>query len=132
MTTLDLQDAVERRCACAVRFVQTVPVSAPFGCESWDVVVHVFDLEGCEKTNRAYAWSSGSVYTALDIGPIRSPSNAVNAISRSGGADSRWSPPRTAPKKMTRRAPISWDTSDADGTRVLRHLSQNPTTPSAQ
>ena len=76
----ELQDAIERRCACAARFVQTVPVSASFGCESWDVVVHVFDLEGCEKTNRAYAWSSGSVYTALDIGPIRSPSNAVNAI----------------------------------------------------
>ncbi len=80
MTAPDLQSAIERRCACTARFVQTVPVSAPFGCDSWDVVVHVFDLEGCEKTNRAYAWTSGSVHTALDIGPIRSPSNAVNAI----------------------------------------------------
>jgi hypothetical protein len=77
----ELQSAIERRCGCAARFVQTVPVSVPVGLDDfWDVVVHVFDLEGCEKTNRAYAWSSGSVYTALDIGPIRSPSNAVNAI----------------------------------------------------
>ena len=81
MVAPELQSAIERRCACAARFVQTVPVSVPVGTEDfWDVVVHVFDLDGCAKTNRAYAWSSGSVYTALDIGPIRSPSNAVNAI----------------------------------------------------
>ena len=77
----ELQSAIEQRCACVARFMQTVPVSVPVGIDDcWDVVVHVFDLEGCGKTNRAYAWSSGSIYTALDIGPIRSPSNAVNAI----------------------------------------------------
>lgn len=80
MVAAELQSAIERRCACAARFVQTVPVSVPVGLDDfWDVVVHVFDLEDCTKTNRAYAWSSGSVYTALDIGPIRSPSNAVYA-----------------------------------------------------
>jgi hypothetical protein len=77
----ELQSAIERRCGCAARFVQTVPVSAPVGVgRTWEVIVHIFDLEGCLMTNRAYAWSSGSVYTALDIGPIRSPGNAVNAI----------------------------------------------------
>lgn len=81
MVAPELQSAIEQRCSCAARFVQTVPVSVPVGADDfWDVVVHVFDLEGCGKTNRAYAWSSGSVYTALDIGPIRSPSDAVNAI----------------------------------------------------
>ena len=81
MVAPELQSAIERRCASAARFVQTVPVSVPLGTDDfWDVIVHVFDLDGCEKTNRAYAWSSGSVYTALDIGPIRSPSDAVNAI----------------------------------------------------
>lgn len=81
MRAPELQDAIERRCACAARFVQTVPVSVPLGTEdAWDVVVHVFTLEGCVKTNRAYAWTSGVIYTALDIGPIRSPSDAVNAI----------------------------------------------------
>lgn len=80
MVAPELQSAIERRCACAARLVQTVPVSAPIGVHrTWDVVVHVFELHGCDKTNRAYAWESESVYTALDIGPIRSPSNAVYA-----------------------------------------------------
>jgi hypothetical protein len=81
MVAPELQYAIERRCSCTARFVQTVPVSAPVGLDDfWDVVVHVFELHGCDKTNRAYAWSSGTIYTALDIGPIRSPGNAVNAI----------------------------------------------------
>ena len=81
MRTPELQSAIERRCDCAARFVQTVPVSVAVGIDDfWDVVVHVFDLDGCRKTNRAYAWESGSVYTALDIGPIRSPGDAVNAV----------------------------------------------------
>ena len=80
MTEPELQSAIERRCDCAARFVQTVPVSAPIGVEeTWDVVVHLVELDGCEKTNRAYAWTSEQIYTALDIGPIRSPVTAVHA-----------------------------------------------------
>jgi hypothetical protein len=80
VTDRELQSAVERRCGCPAQFVQTVPVSAPLGLEdSWDVVVYIFDLHGFDKTNRAYAWSSYGLYTALDIGPIRSPDTAVNA-----------------------------------------------------
>lgn len=75
-----LQSEVERRYGCTARFVQTVPVSAPLGVDrTWDVVVHIFDLEGCLMTNRAYAWSSEEVYVSLDIGPIRSPGTAVQA-----------------------------------------------------
>lgn len=80
MTGGDLRSEIERRYACAARFVQTVPVSAPLGVDrTWDVVVHIFDLDGCLMTNRAYAWDSGEVHVMLDIGPIRSPGDAVQA-----------------------------------------------------
>ncbi len=80
MRSLELQSEIERRYACAARFVQTVPVSAPVGVHAtWDVVVHVFDLDGCAMTNRAYAWVSEQVFVMLDIGPIRSPGTAVHA-----------------------------------------------------
>jgi hypothetical protein len=76
----DLLVAVEQRGSCAARLVQTVPVRTRIGEEeSADVVVHVYELQGCAMTNRAYAWFSDAVYTALDIGPIRSPSAAVHA-----------------------------------------------------
>ena len=76
----DLLFAVEQRGSCAARLVQTVPVHARIGEDlSLDVVVHVYELQGCRMTNRAYAWFTDAVYTALDIGPIRSPSNAVYA-----------------------------------------------------
>jgi hypothetical protein len=77
---LDLQCAVEQRGACAARLVQTLPVCAPLGDDrTLDVVVHVYELEGCSMTNRAYAWFTDTVHTALDIGPIRSPATAVQA-----------------------------------------------------
>ena len=77
----DLLLAVEQRGSCAARLVQTVPVHARV-CEdrSLDVVVHVYELQGCQMTNRAYAWFTDNIYTALDIGPIRSPTAAVHAI----------------------------------------------------
>ena len=77
----ELARAVEAQHGGVATFAQSAPVRETHdGQTVWEGVVHVFDLEGCEKTNRAYAWSSGSVHTALDIGPIRSPSSAVNAI----------------------------------------------------
>ena len=80
MVASELQSEIERRYGCAARFAQTVPVSAPVGVgRTWDVVVHIFDLDGCLMTNRAYAWSSDEVHVVLDIGPIRSPGTAVQA-----------------------------------------------------
>lgn len=80
-TVSDLRLAVESRCASRAALIQTVPVRARIdGNQTWDVDVHVFEVLGCAKTHTAYAWQSGSrVYTALDIGPIRSPSDAVCA-----------------------------------------------------
>ena len=76
----DLRLAVEQRASCSARLVQTVPVRVRLGEDrSLDVVVHVYELQGCRTTNRAYAWFSDAVYTALDIGPIRSPAAAVHA-----------------------------------------------------
>jgi len=77
----DLKSAVESRCASRASLLQTVPVRARIdGNQTWDVDVHVFAVTDCSKTHTAYAWLSDSrVYTALDIGPIRSPSDAVCA-----------------------------------------------------
>jgi hypothetical protein len=79
-----LQAAVEARHACMASLVQTVPVSATMeGGHTRDVVVHIFHLAGCTKTNRAYAWSSREAadepVVSLDIGPIKSPVDAVGA-----------------------------------------------------
>lgn len=91
LESADLQAAVEQRCECSARLVQTVPVTAPIqGTRTWDVVVHVFELDGSGVTNKAYAWSSpvegpvgrgfeSRIFTALNIGPIKSPMDAVCA-----------------------------------------------------
>jgi hypothetical protein len=84
----DLKFAVEQRWNCAAALVQTVPVTAVLDSErTWDVIVHVFQLEGHAKTSRAYAWAGslkdgsgdGRIYSALDIGPIKGPADAVGA-----------------------------------------------------
>jgi hypothetical protein len=77
----DLLQAVEQRGACSARLVQTVPVKAKIDEDrTLDLVVHVYELSGCVMTRRAYAWSAGDdVHTALDIGPICSPVEAVHA-----------------------------------------------------
>lgn len=86
-----LKEAVERRCAVVATLVQTVPVSAQIqGSRTWDVIVHVFEVPGCAVTGKAYAWAApvegpvargeeSQVFTALDIGPIKSPIDAVCA-----------------------------------------------------
>ena len=80
-TPADLHGAIEARCACQAALIQTVPVRArAAGSRTWDVDVHVFELIDCAKTSTAYAWRADDrVFTALDIGPIRSPTDAVNA-----------------------------------------------------
>ena len=78
---VDMKCEIERRWACQAALIQTVPVraTAPDN-RTCDVDVHVFELADCAKTHTAYAWSSDSrLFTALDIGPIRSPVDAVCA-----------------------------------------------------
>lgn len=79
-----LRAAVEDRHACTASLIQTVPVSVFVeGGRTRDIVVHIFQLTGCAKTNRAYAWSSSDAadraFVSLDIGPIKSPIDAVGA-----------------------------------------------------
>ena len=67
--------------------VQSVPVNESFdGNPVWQGTVHVFDLEGHPKANRAYAWSSpieGSdkrrFFAVLHMGGITGPVEAVRA-----------------------------------------------------
>jgi hypothetical protein len=82
----DLVSAIEARCACHAALIQTVPVRAgaasrrSWGAPAWDVDVHIFELIDCGKASTAYAWRSDDrVFTALEIGPIRSPFDAVQA-----------------------------------------------------
>lgn len=82
-----LRSAVEWRWQCAASLVQTVPVEAPLeGDRTWSVVVHVFDLTGCSKASRVYAWSSQvwnssetRVFALHHVGPLNSPISAVRA-----------------------------------------------------
>lgn len=84
----DLKATVEQRWACGASLIQTVPVRAVLDSErTWDVIVHIFALDGHAKATRAYAWTGllqedgdqRRVYSALDIGPIKGPADAVGA-----------------------------------------------------
>jgi hypothetical protein len=77
-----LKQLVERRVAAEASLIRTVTVrvggQAGGPC---DVDVHVFALAHCRLTDTAYAWmADGREFTALDIGPIRSPVDAVWAV----------------------------------------------------
>jgi hypothetical protein len=82
-----LQEAVESMHHCSARLIQSLPVIERFeGAVVWKGVVHVFDLTGHPKANRAYAWSSpieGSekrrFFAVLHQPPITSPVEAVRA-----------------------------------------------------
>ena len=83
----ELRRAVERMHTCKATLAQSVPVTEIFeGKTVWEGVVHVFDLKGHMKANRAYAWSSpieGSdkrrFFAVLHQGPVTSPAEAVRA-----------------------------------------------------
>jgi hypothetical protein len=84
----DLKVAVEQRWSCGATLVQTVPVTAMLDSERvWDVIVHIFEIDGYAKATRAYAWvgslldgsDKDRIYSALDIGPIKGPGDAVGA-----------------------------------------------------
>lgn len=76
-----LKHEVEARTTARAALIQTVPVRvAGSDGAPCDVDVHVFALSQCHKTDTAYAWMhDGRSFTALDIGPIRSPGDAVCA-----------------------------------------------------
>ena len=80
-----LRNAIESQHGGRATLVQTVPVKELFwGRESWEGVIHIFNLTGNLLADRAYAWSSpieGSpmrrVFAVLHTGPITGPGEAV-------------------------------------------------------
>jgi hypothetical protein len=83
----DLTTAVERLHNCKASRIEDVAVIEKFGDKDvWNGIVHVFKIEGNEKADTCYAWSSpveGSTkmryYAVLKIPPIDSPEKAVRA-----------------------------------------------------
>jgi len=82
-----LKRAVEAQHGCTATLVQSVPVKETFdGKTVWDGIVHVFQIHGHPKANKAYAWSSpieGSdkrrFFAVLHQPPVTSPADAVRA-----------------------------------------------------
>lgn len=92
----ELKQAVESQHGGTATFVQAVPVHEVFeGKTVWDGVVHVFDLAGHPKANRAYAWSYerpdgkrrffAVLHTPQIDGPRKAVAAAIVAESRSNG-----------------------------------------------
>jgi hypothetical protein len=84
--TDQLRQLVERTCGGRATLAQSVSVSEIEGTAVWDGVVHVFDLEHCPTTTRAYAWSSPvegnpkrQLFATPHSGTIDSPAAAVRA-----------------------------------------------------
>lgn len=82
-----LREAVESQHHCSAHLVEAVPVTETFNGETvWEGMVHVFDITGHPKANRAYAWSSpieGSskrrFFAVLQVPPVKSAKDAVRA-----------------------------------------------------
>ncbi len=82
-----LKQAVETQHGCTAMLIQSVPVKETFdGGTVWEGVVHVFQIHGHPKANKAYAWSSpieGSdkrrFFAVLHLPPVTSPVEAVRA-----------------------------------------------------
>jgi hypothetical protein len=80
-----LRQMVERTYGGRATLAQSVSVLIE-GTPVWDGVVHVFDLEHCPTTTRAYAWSSPvegnsrrQLFATAHSGKIDSPAAAVQA-----------------------------------------------------
>ena len=86
--TDQLRQLVERTYGGRATLAQSVSVSELVeGTPVWDGVVHVFDLEHCPTTTRAYAWSS----------PVKgNPKRQLFATAHSGTIDSPAAAVRTA------------------------------------
>ncbi len=81
-----LKQAVESQHGGTATFVQAVPVHETHNGETVrDGVVHIFDLKGHPKANRAYAWSyqlpdgKRRFFAVIHVPPITSPKDAVRA-----------------------------------------------------
>lgn len=83
----DTRQVIERLHNCKASYIEDVAVVEKFGDKNvWNGIVHVFNIEGNDKANKCYAWSSpieGSTkrryYTVLHIPPVDSPEKAVQA-----------------------------------------------------
>ncbi len=83
----EIKKAVEHLHNCKASFIEDVAVIEKFGDKTvWEGIVHVFKIEGNEKADKCYAWSSpveGSTkrryYAVLHVPPIDSPEKAVRA-----------------------------------------------------
>jgi hypothetical protein len=84
---VQLKRAVEAQHGCTATFIQSVPVKETFdGKIVWEGVVHVFQIHGHPKANKAYTWSSPiegcdkrRFFAMLHMPPITSPAEAVRA-----------------------------------------------------
>jgi hypothetical protein len=85
--TAQLKRTVEEQHGCTATFIQPVPVKETFaGAPFWEGVVHVFQINGHPKANKAYAWSSPieggdkrGFFAVLHQPPVMSPVEAVRA-----------------------------------------------------
>ena len=83
----DTRQVIERLHNCKASYIEDVAVVEKFGDKNvLNGIVHVFNIEGNDKANKCYAWSSpieGSTkrryYTVLHIPPVDSPEKAVQA-----------------------------------------------------
>jgi hypothetical protein len=83
----ELKRAVEAQHGGTATLVQSVPIREEHAGQTvWDGTVHIFDLAGHPKANRAYAWSHAidgterrRFFAVLHISPITGPREAVRA-----------------------------------------------------
>jgi hypothetical protein len=83
----ELRDVIRRLHGVESSHVESVPIKEELkGRTVWEGIVAVFELHGHPKANRAYAWACETDnpkkprhLTALHIGPITSPLEAVRA-----------------------------------------------------
>lgn len=83
----NIKQAVERLHNCTASYSEDVAVIENFRDQIvWNGIVHVFKIEGNEKADTCYAWSSPierstkkRYYAVLRVPPIDSPEKAVRA-----------------------------------------------------
>ena len=83
----DIKQTIERLHNCKASFIEDIAVVEKFGDKTvWNSIVHIFKIEGNNKADTCYAWSSpieGSkkrrYYAVLHIPPIDSPEKAIRA-----------------------------------------------------
>lgn len=83
----DLKRAVESLHNCVASHIEDVTIVEKYGSQTvWSGIVHIFKIEGHNKADTCYAWSSpieGSTkrryYAVLKIAPVDSPEKAVRA-----------------------------------------------------